>query len=130
MLIEGMRLAGLAVGASDGYVYLWSEYPVAHPIFKTVLERAYSAGYLGANFRGRGNRFDLEVRLAAGAYICGEETTSLDSLADKRSIVRAKPPSQAMKSLFGKPTVVKNISPLPRFPPFWTRAARRTRTAA
>ncbi|MEX0606244.1 MAG: NADH-ubiquinone oxidoreductase-F iron-sulfur binding region domain-containing protein [Marinobacter sp.] len=116
MLIEGMTIAGLAVGASQGYVYLRSEYPVAHRIFKAALERAYEGGYLGADVCGSGRHFDLEVRLAAGAYICGEETSLLDSLEGKRGMVRAKPPLPARKGLFGKPTVVNNVLSLAAIP--------------
>ncbi|WP_166267855.1 formate dehydrogenase beta subunit [Marinobacter caseinilyticus] len=116
MLIEGMTIAGLAVGATQGYVYLRSEYPVAHRIFKAALERAYDAGYLGDNILGSGQRFDLEVRLAAGAYICGEETALLDSLEGKRGMVRAKPPLPAIKGLFGQPTVVNNVLSLAAIP--------------
>ncbi|WP_097462183.1 formate dehydrogenase beta subunit [Mangrovitalea sediminis] len=116
MLIEGMTIAGLAVGASQGYVYLRSEYPVAFRIFKTAIERAYDAGYLGDNITGSGRHFDLEVRLAAGAYICGEETALLESLEGKRGMVRAKPPLPAIKGLFGRPTVVNNVISLAAVP--------------
>ncbi|HDZ57861.1 MAG TPA: formate dehydrogenase beta subunit [Pseudomonas xinjiangensis] len=116
MLIEGMTIAGLAVGASQGYVYLRSEYPVAHRLFKLALERAYAAGFLGANVARSGRHFDLEVRLAAGAYICGEETSLLDSLEGKRGMVRAKPPLPAIQGLFGKPTVVNNVLSLAAIP--------------
>lgn len=116
MLIEGMAIAGLAVGATQGYVYLRSEYPVAHRMFSQALDRAYAAGYLGTNIAGSGRRFDLEVRLAAGAYICGEETSLLDSLEGKRGMVRAKPPLPAIKGLFGRPTVVNNVLSLAAVP--------------
>ncbi|ROT96163.1 formate dehydrogenase beta subunit [Marinobacter sp. R17] len=116
MLIEGMTIAGLAVGASQGYIYLRSEYPVAHRIFNEALDRAYKAGYLGQNIRGSGKHFDLEVRLGAGAYICGEETSLLDSLEGKRGMVRAKPPLPAIKGLFGRPTVVNNVLSLAAVP--------------
>ncbi|WP_111493654.1 formate dehydrogenase beta subunit [Marinobacter bohaiensis] len=116
LLIEGMTLAGLAVGADQGYVYLRSEYPVAHRIFSEALARAYDAGYLGRDIRGSGRHFDLEVRLGAGAYICGEETSLLDSLEGKRGMVRAKPPLPAIKGLFGKPTVVNNVLSLAAVP--------------
>ncbi|MEQ5837533.1 NADH-ubiquinone oxidoreductase-F iron-sulfur binding region domain-containing protein [Marinobacter sp. NFXS9] len=116
MLIEGMTIAGLAVGANQGYIYLRSEYPVAHRIFNEALDRAYKAGYLGQNIRGSGKSFDLEVRLGAGAYICGEETSLLDSLEGKRGMVRAKPPLPAIKGLFGRPTVVNNVLSLAAVP--------------
>lgn len=109
MLIEGMTIAGLAVHATQGYIYLRSEYPVAHRLLNEAIERAYQAGYLGENILGSGKRFDLEVRLGAGAYICGEETSLLDSLEGKRGLVRAKPPLPAIVGLFGQPTVVNNV---------------------
>lgn len=109
MLIEGMTIAGLAVHATQGYIYLRSEYPVAHKLLNEAIERAYKAGYLGENILGSGQHFDLEVRLGAGAYICGEETSLLDSLEGKRGLVRAKPPLPAIVGLFGQPTVVNNV---------------------
>ncbi|GAA5139445.1 formate dehydrogenase beta subunit [Alloalcanivorax gelatiniphagus] len=116
MLIEGMTIAGLAVGATQGYIYLRSEYPLAQKIFNQALERAYTAGYLGDDILGSGKHFDLEVRLGAGAYICGEETSLLDSLEGKRGMVRAKPPLPAIQGLFGKPTVVNNVLSLAAVP--------------
>ncbi len=116
LLIEGMTIAGLAVGATQGFIYLRSEYPVAHRILNTALARAYEGGYLGSDILGTGKHFDLEVRLAAGAYICGEETSLLDSLEGKRGMVRAKPPLPAIKGLFGKPTVVNNVLSLAAVP--------------
>jgi len=109
MLIEGMTIAGLAVGAEQGYIYLRSEYPVAHEIMQKAIKTAESTGYLGDNVQGSGRRFNLEVRLGAGAYICGEETSLLDSLEGKRGMVRAKPPLPALEGLFGQPTVVNNV---------------------
>jgi len=116
MLIEGMTIAGLAVHATQGYIYLRSEYPVAYRILNEAIDRAYKAGYLGANILGSGKHFDLEVRLGAGAYICGEETSLLDSLEGKRGLVRAKPPLPAIVGLFGKPTVVNNVLSLAAVP--------------
>ena len=108
-LIEGMTIAGLGVGATQGYIYLRSEYPKAHKVLDTAIAAAYQAGYLGANIAGSGKHYDLEVRLGAGAYICGEETSLLDSLEGKRGLVRAKPPLPAIVGLFGKPTVINNV---------------------
>nr|WP_067285946.1 NADH-quinone oxidoreductase subunit NuoF [Marinobacterium profundum] len=116
MLIEGMAIAGLAVDATQGYIYLRSEYPVAHRLMNMAIERAYAAGYLGDNLMGSGRRFDLEVRLGAGAYICGEETSLLESLEGKRGLVRAKPPLPAIVGLFGQPTVVNNVLSLAAVP--------------
>lgn len=108
-LIEGMVIAGLAVGATQGYIYLRSEYPVAHKLLNIAIERAVEADFLGDNIQGSGKTFHLEVRLGAGAYICGEETSLLESLEGKRGMVRAKPPLPAIEGLFGKPTVVNNV---------------------
>jgi len=124
MLIEGMTIAGLAVGATRGYIYLRSEYPLAHRILDEALKRAAEAGYLGDNILGSGRRFDLEVRLGAGAYICGEETSLLDSLEGKRGMVRAKPPLPAIKGLFGRPTVVNNVLSLAAVPFILERGAQ------
>ena len=108
-LIEGMTIAGLAVGADQGYIYLRSEYPVAHKLLNAAIDRATEANFLGDNIQGSGKTFRLEVRLGAGAYICGEETSLLESLEGKRGMVRAKPPLPAIEGLFGKPTVVNNV---------------------
>ena len=108
-LVEGMTIAGVAVGATQGYIYLRSEYPHAHRALNAAIANAYAAGWLGADVHGSGKRFDLEVRLGAGAYICGEETSLLDSLEGKRGQVRFKPPLPAIKGLFGKPTVINNV---------------------
>ena len=108
-LIEGMTIAGLAVGANQGYIYLRSEYPVAHKMLNDAIKRATEAGFLGSNICESGKDFFLEVRLGAGAYICGEETSLLESLEGKRGMVRAKPPLPAIEGLFGKPTVVNNV---------------------
>ena len=108
-LIEGMIIAGLAVGANQGYIYLRSEYPVAHKLLNTAIERAAEENFIGDNIQGSGRDFHLEVRLGAGAYICGEETALLESLEGKRGMVRAKPPLPAIEGLFGKPTVVNNV---------------------
>jgi len=116
VLVEGMTIAGLAVGANQGYIYLRSEYPDALVTLNEAIANAYEAGYLGANICGSGKQFDLEVRRAAGAYVCGEETSLLESLEGKRGIVRFKPPLPAIEGLFGKPTVVNNVISLATVP--------------
>ncbi|MBA2779836.1 formate dehydrogenase beta subunit [Billgrantia kenyensis] len=116
LLIEGMAIAGLAVGATQGYVYLRSEYPLAQEIFNEAISRAEAAGYLGGDILGSGHAFHLEVRLGAGAYICGEETSLLESLEGKRGMVRFKPPLPAIEGLFGLPTVVNNVLSLAAVP--------------
>ena len=108
-LIEGMAIAGLAVGATVGYIYLRSEYPAARQVLQQALARARASGYLGPDLCGSGRAFELELRIGAGAYICGEETSLLDSLEGKRGMVRVKPPLPAVQGLFGQPTVVNNV---------------------
>lgn len=115
-LIEGMIIAGLAVGGEQGYIYLRSEYPQAHRILNLAIDHAQAAGLLGDNILGSGRRFNLEVRLGAKAYICGEETSLLESLEGKRGLVRAKPPLPAIKGLFGQPTIVNNVLSLAAVP--------------
>jgi formate dehydrogenase iron-sulfur subunit len=109
MLIEGMAIAAVAVGATRGYIYLRSEYPHAFNTLKHAIRIAEQNGVIGASVLGSDHEFHLEVRLGAGAYICGEETSLLESLEGKRGIVRAKPPIPALQGLFGKPTVVNNV---------------------
>ena len=115
-LIEGMTIAGIAVGATQGYIYLRSEYPHAFATLKEAIRRARAAGWLGQDVRNSGKAFELEVRLGAGAYICGEETSLLESLEGKRGIVRFKPPLPALQGLFGKPTVINNVISLASVP--------------
>ena len=108
-LIEGMAIAGHATGATRGYVYLRSEYPRTYANLVTALDRARNAGLLGDDVLGSRQRFDIELRLGAGAYVCGEETSLLESIEGKRGLVRAKPPVPAIAGLFGKPTLVHNV---------------------
>jgi formate dehydrogenase iron-sulfur subunit len=116
VLIEGMIIAGLAVGATEGYVYIRFEYPQAIKTMRKAIEHAAAAGYLGANVLDSGRTFNLHVREAAGAYICGEETSLLESLEGKRGMIRFRPPLPAIKGLFGKPTVVNNVISLSTVP--------------
>ena len=122
-LIEGMIIAGLAVGATQGYVYLRAEYPDAWRTFNEALAVAYREGLLGPSVLGSGHAFDLEARLGAGAYICGEETSLLESLEGKRGQVRYKPPLPAIKGLFGCPTVINNVISLASVPVILARGA-------
>jgi formate dehydrogenase iron-sulfur subunit len=108
-LIEGMTIAALAVGATEGYIYIRSEYPHAFKTISEAIEIATADGALGASVLGSGKAFRLHARLGAGAYICGEETSLLESLEGRRGVVRAKPPLPALQGLFGKPTVVNNV---------------------
>ncbi|MGO9391462.1 formate dehydrogenase beta subunit [Rhodoblastus sp.] len=116
MLIEGMAIAAYAVGADKGYIYLRSEYPHAAKTMGRALKIAEEAGWIGANAFGAGKHFHLELRIGAGAYICGEETSLLDSLEGKRPLVRAKPPIPAVSGLFGKPTLMHNVLSLAAIP--------------
>jgi formate dehydrogenase iron-sulfur subunit len=115
-LIEGMTIAGIAAGATQGYIYLRAEYPHAYRALNTAIAAAYQARYLGGDVMGSGKRFDLEVRLGAGAYVCGEETSMLESLEGKRGEVRVRPPLPAIKGLFGRPTIVNNVITLSTVP--------------
>jgi formate dehydrogenase iron-sulfur subunit len=109
MLIEGMAIAALAVGATRGYIYIRSEYPHAVATMTQAISIATAAGFLGEDVCGSGRAFHLEVRKAAGSYVCGEETAMLESIEGKRGIVRAKPPLPALQGLFGRPTVINNV---------------------
>ncbi|WP_236198783.1 formate dehydrogenase beta subunit [Pseudomonas pseudonitroreducens] len=124
LLIEGMAIAGLAVGASMGYLYVRSEYPDAIVTLNLALTIAREAGYLGDDVCGSGRAFELEVRVGAGAYICGEETALLESLEGKRGVVRAKPPLPALQGLFGQPTLVHNVLTLASVPIILARGAQ------
>ena len=109
VLIEGMTIAAIAVGATKGYVYIRSEYPHAAATMEAAIAAARRGGLLGKRVGDSSYPFDMEVRVGAGAYVCGEETSLLDSLEGKRGLVRAKPPLPAHKGLFGLPTVINNV---------------------
>ena len=123
VLIEGMIIAGIAVGATQGFIYLRCEYPHAQRVLESTLATAYANGLLGTDVLGSGKRFDLELRIGAGAYICGEETSLLDSLEGKRGQVRVKPPLPAVRGLFGKPTIINNVITLATVPLILERGA-------
>ncbi|WP_347139859.1 NADH-ubiquinone oxidoreductase-F iron-sulfur binding region domain-containing protein [Paracoccus sp. SSK6] len=123
-LIEGMVIAGLGVGATRGYVYLRSEYPDAIAILTQAVKIARQRGLLGADVLGSGRAFDMEVRTGAGAYVCGEETSLLNSLEGKRGVVRAKPPLPALEGFLGRPTVVNNVISLTTIPVIFERGAK------
>jgi formate dehydrogenase iron-sulfur subunit len=116
VLIEGMAIAAVAVGATKGFVYIRSEYPHAAATMNEAVRVARRAGVLGKSVLGSAHAFDMEVRVGAGAYVCGEETSLLESLEGKRGLVRAKPPLPAHKGLFGKPTVINNVISLASVP--------------
>jgi len=112
-LIEGMIIAGIAVGATQGYIYLRSEYPNTQKILQHAVDNAYESNYLGKTDK---YSFELEIRMGAESYICGEETALLESLEGKRGMVRYRPPLPAIEGLFGKPTVVNNVLTLASVP--------------
>ncbi|MPZ98665.1 MAG: formate dehydrogenase [Dehalococcoidia bacterium] len=122
-LIEGMTMAGVAVGATVGYIYLRSEYPHAHRTLREAITTAREHGYLGPSVAGSAHPFDIEVRLGAGAYICGEETALLESLEGRRGLIRPRPPLPAVSGLFGQPTVVNNVLSLATVPVILERGA-------
>ncbi|WP_103334547.1 formate dehydrogenase beta subunit [Pseudotabrizicola formosa] len=122
-LIEGMVIAGITVGAGKGFVYLRSEYPDAIAMMTRAVEAARAAGMLGPSVMGSGLPFDMEIRVGAGAYVCGEETSLLNSLEGKRGVVRAKPPLPALEGFMGKPTVVNNVISLATIPVIFERGA-------
>lgn len=122
-LIEGMIIAGLGVGATKGYVYLRSEYPDVIRVMKVAVRIARANGLLGADVLGSGRAFDMEIRTGAGAYVCGEETSLLNSLEGKRGVVRAKPPLPALEGFLGKPTVVNNVISLATVPVIFEKGA-------
>jgi len=115
-LIEGMIIAGLAVGADKGYIYLRSEYPLTRRVFAKALDAARAAGWLGDDIGGSDFRFEIDVHVGGGSYVCGEETAMLESLEGKAGLIRYKPPLPAIEGLFGKPTVVNNVVTLGSVP--------------
>ncbi len=122
-LIEGMIIAGLATGATKGFVYIRSEYPIAIRVMQDAVKIAQGAGVLGQTICGAARSFDIEIRVGAGAYVCGEETSLLNSLEGKRGVVRAKPPLPALEGFLGKPTVVNNVISLATIPVIFEKGA-------
>ncbi len=122
-LIEGMIIAGIGVGATKGYVYIRSEYPDAVRVMQAAVEVSRKYHLLGADVLGSSKTFDLEVRVGAGAYVCGEETSLLNSLEGKRGVVRAKPPLPALEGFMGRPTVVNNVISLATVPVIFEKGA-------
>jgi formate dehydrogenase iron-sulfur subunit len=123
LLVEGMAIAGLAVGATEGYIYIRSEYPDAAATMAAAIDIAYLNGWIGSSVLGTDHAFELYIRVGAGAYICGEETAMLESLEGRRGMIRAKPPLPAISGLFGKPTVVNNVLSLATVPPILAQGA-------
>ena len=127
VLIEGMTIAGIAVGATYGYIYVRSEYPHSIEALRAAIDAARAAGFLGTNVAGSGYAYDMEVREGAGAYVCGEETSLLNSLEGKRGVVRAKPPLPALQGFLGRPTVVNNVISLASVPVILDKGAEHYR---
>jgi formate dehydrogenase iron-sulfur subunit len=122
-LIEGMTIAGVATGATKGFIYLRSEYPDAAAVLREAMGNARAANWLGNNIQQSGLAFDIELRIGAGAYICGEETAMLESIEGRRGMVRAKPPIPALEGLFGAPTVINNVLTLAAVPEILAKGA-------
>ena len=115
-LLEGMTIAAIAVGATEGVVYIRSEYPSAYETVNRAIEIARDFGWLGKNVLGSGIEFNIRTRIGGGSYVCGEETAMLESIEGKRGVVRSKPPLPAIHGLFGKPTVINNVLTLATVP--------------
>ncbi len=115
-LIEAMAIAGYAIGANQGYVYVRAEYPIAVERLSIAIRQAQEYGLLGKNILGKGFAFDLEIRLGAGAFVCGEETALMTSVEGKRGEPRPRPPFPAVKGLFGKPTILNNVETYANIP--------------
>jgi NADH:ubiquinone oxidoreductase subunit F (NADH-binding) len=115
-VIEGMMIAGYAIGAKQGFFYIRAEYPLAITRIEHALKQAYSAGLLGKNILGSDFSFDLEIRLGAGAFVCGEETALIASIEGKRGTPRPRPPFPSDKGLWDKPTIINNVETLANIP--------------
>ena len=122
-ILEAMVIAGKTVEANFGYIYIRAEYPLAIERLKIAIAQAKEYGLLGKDILGSGFDFDIEIRLGAGAFVCGEETALLQSIEGKRGMPRPKPPFPAMKGLWGKPTVINNVETLANVPVVLTRGA-------
>ena len=122
-LLEGMTIAGIAVGATEGVIYIRSEYPDAIATMNDAIERAREFGLLGESILGSAHQFDIRIRAGGGSYVCGEETAMLESIEGKRGVVRSKPPLPAIEGLFGKPTVINNVLTLATVPGILSKGA-------
>ena len=115
-VIEGMMIAGYAIGAQNGYFYVRAEYPIAVARLKTAIKQAEEAGLIGDNILGTDFSFRVHIRLGAGAFVCGEETALLNSIEGQRGMPRPRPPFPAVKGLWQKPTIVNNVETLACIP--------------
>ena len=122
-VIEAMAIAGYAVGANQGYIYVRAEYPIAVKRLQKAISQAKEYGLLGKNILNTGFDFDLELRLGAGAFVCGEETALLASIEGNRGEPRPRPPFPAVKGLWGKPTLLNNVETYANIPPIILKGA-------
>ncbi len=127
LVLEGLLIAGYAIGAARGYIYVRGEYPAAYQAMANAVEEARQAGYIGEDVLGSGYGIQIELRLGAGAYICGEETALFESIEGKRGFPRLKPPFPTTHGLFGKPTVINNVETLANAPRILLQGAARYR---
>ena len=123
-VIEGMMIAGYAIGANDGYFYVRAEYPIAVNRLRKAIEELEKVGLLGDNILGSGFSFKVHIRLGAGAFVCGEETALLNSIEGKRGMPRPRPPFPAVKGLWGKPTIINNVETLANVPYILRKGAK------
>jgi len=123
-VLEGMALAGYAIGASQGYVYIRAEYPLAVNRLRIAMQQAREAGLLGQNILNSGFSFDVDIKLGAGAFVCGEETSLINSIQGLRGEPRNKPPFPAQSGLWGKPTIVNNVETLANVPIIMQKGAQ------
>ncbi len=123
-VLEAMTIAGYAIGAHQGYIYVRAEYPVAVQRLRIAIDQAHEYGLLGKNILGLGFDFDIEIRLGAGAFVCGEETALMTSIEGHRGEPRPRPPFPAVKGLFGKPTILNNVETWANVNPIIMRGAK------
>ena len=123
VVLEGMTIAGYCIGASQGYIYVRAEYPIAVKRLQIAIKQAREMGLLGKNIFGSGFDFDIDLRLGAGAFVCGEETALMTSIEGKRGEPRPRPPFPANQGLFGKPTILNNVETLANVPQIILRGA-------
>lgn len=123
-LLEGMAIAGFAIGADEAYIYVRAEYPLAIKRLRIAIEQAEKMGFLGKNIMGTDFNFDIHIKEGAGAFVCGEETALIASIEGERGMPRSKPPFPANKGLFGKPTLINNVETLANIPPIILKGAQ------